>query len=131
MYLSTIVICEYEVRQRVTDLGLHNFIILPFNYDDAITGAVAFSEMHPARTARDDRAAVSADAKTMGQCVTAGISFFATGDDKCCARIDGVLNRGSMLPFPKPISTKLPYDSSWLNGGQHEIPISDATGNMD
>ncbi len=124
MHLSTIVICEFEVKQRITDLGLHNFIILPFNYDDAMAGAAAFSVMHPTRVKNDDRAAVSADAKILGQCITGGISFFATGDQKCCARIEGMRGQASGLLLPQPISTKLPYDGSWFNNGQHEIPIS-------
>lgn len=125
MHLSTIVVCEYEVKQRVTDLGLHNFMIVPFNYDDAIAAAAAFSIMHPARAAHDDRAAVSADAKIIGQCITSGIQFFATGDEKCCSRLERILASDHRLPLPRPISTKLPYDGSWFNNGQHELPVAD------
>lgn len=125
MHLSTIVICEYEVRQRITDLGLHNFLTRPFNFDDATAGALAFSAMHKNRAREDERTAVSADAKIMGQCIAAGIHFFITGDEKCCRRIESLLKQKGRVPFPTPISIKRPFDASWFNKGQHEIPFSE------
>lgn len=121
MHLSTIVVCEYEVKQRVTDLGMHNFIVMPFNIDEAIAGAAAFTAMHPLRAQGDDRAAVSADAKLMGQCINAGIQFFITGDDKCRKRIERICQSGSQLPFPQPICTCDPFDASWFNNGQYQL----------
>lgn len=123
MHLSTIVICEYEVRQRIADLGLHNFLIKPFNFDDAAAGALAFSRMHENRAGDDERTAVSADAKIIGQCITAGIHYFITGDEKCCRRIESLIRQGGRVPFPAPISIKRSFDTSWFNRGQHEIPF--------
>lgn len=125
MHLSTIVICEFEVKQRFTDLGAHNFIIMPFNVDEAVAGAAAFTTMHPLRIQGDDRAAVSADAKLMGQCINAGIEFFITGDDKCRRRIDRILESGPGLPFPRAICTRDSFDASWFNGGQWPLIETD------
>lgn len=86
MYLSTIVISEYEVKQRITDLGLTNFIVLPFNIDHARVTARVFDVMHAARQAGDERDAVKDDAKLLGQCVVAGITHFATDDAPCAER---------------------------------------------
>lgn len=36
LYLSSIVISEFQVKQAVTDLPLRNFIVLPFNIDQAM-----------------------------------------------------------------------------------------------
>ena len=36
LYLSTIVISEFTVKQAVTDPGLRNYFVLPFNIDHAI-----------------------------------------------------------------------------------------------
>ena len=36
MYLSTIVISEFQVRQSINDLPLRNFVVLPFNVDHAM-----------------------------------------------------------------------------------------------
>ena len=35
MYLSTIVILEFQVKQAINDLPLRNFVVLPFNVDYA------------------------------------------------------------------------------------------------
>ncbi len=36
MFLSTIVVSEFQVKQAITDLPLRNFIVLPFNVDHAM-----------------------------------------------------------------------------------------------
>jgi predicted nucleic acid-binding protein len=36
MYLSTIVISEFQVKQAINDLPLRNFVVLPFNIDHAM-----------------------------------------------------------------------------------------------
>jgi hypothetical protein len=36
MYLSTIVVSEFQVKQAIKDLPLRNFIVLPFNVDHAM-----------------------------------------------------------------------------------------------
>ena len=36
MFLSTVVISEYQVKQAINDLPLRNFIVLPFNVDHAM-----------------------------------------------------------------------------------------------
>ena len=36
IYLSSIVASEFHVKQPVSDLGLRNFIVLPFNIDHAL-----------------------------------------------------------------------------------------------
>lgn len=87
MHLSTIVVSEYEVRQPISDLGLENFIVLPFNIDDAIATARVFDVMHSARRSGDGRDAVKDDAKLLGQCVVAGITHLATDDEPCAKRI--------------------------------------------
>ncbi len=36
MFLSTVVISKYQVKQAINDLPLRNFIVLPFNVDHAM-----------------------------------------------------------------------------------------------
>lgn len=115
MHLSTIVISEYEVRQRVTDLGLANFIVQPFNIDEAIMTAQVFSVMHPARTADDERDAVKDDAKLLGQCVVGGITHFATDDVKCVQRIGAARKQGLIAGLPHPISLHESFFEGWFS----------------
>lgn len=117
MYLSTIAICEYEVRQRIADLGLENFLIRPFNIDDAIQSAPIFDKMHAARMQGDDRVSVKDDAKLVGQCVLAGASHFATSDTKCAERLSKLRNAGLFASLPLPINVREPFSTHWFNDG--------------
>jgi predicted nucleic acid-binding protein len=117
MHLSTIVISEYEVRQRINDLGLENFIVMPFNIDEAITTAKVFSVMHAARKARDERDAVKDDAKLLGQCVAGGITHFATDDATCAQRIVNVRAQGTIIGLPHAINLHDPFWEGWFSEG--------------
>lgn len=109
MHLSTIVISEYEFKQRVTDLGLGNFIVLPFNAEDAITMARVFSVMHAAREAGDECDSVNDDAKLLGQCVVGGITHFAIDDGPCAQRITKARAHGTIAGMPHTISLHEPF----------------------
>jgi len=118
MHLSTIVISEYEVRQRITDLGLANFIVLPFNIDDAIVTARVFDVMHAARQQfGDERDAVKDDAKLLGQCVAAGITHFTTDDGPCARRVATARSKGAIAGLPYAISLHEPFEAAWFSEG--------------
>lgn len=117
MYLSTITICEYEVRQRITDLGLANFLVLPFNIDDAIGSAKIFDRLFACKASDDDRVAVKDDAKLIGQCVLSGISHFLTSDTRCARRIRKLREAGAMAGLPMPIDIQEPFSQNWFNDG--------------
>lgn len=117
MHLSTIVISEYEVRQRIGDLGLANFIVQPFNIDDAITTARIFDVLHVARQAGDGRDAVKDDAKLLGQCVVGGITHFATDDEPCARRIAAARSKGTIAGLPHAISLHEPFWEGWFSEG--------------
>ncbi|MDZ7863361.1 hypothetical protein [Acidovorax sp.] len=117
MHLSTIVIAEYEVRQRITDLGLQNFIVQPFNIDHGIAAASLFMPFRQAHAAGYDRVAIKDDTKLLAQCELLGIGHYVTGDSKCCANIESLKKAlpGRALPFG--VSCDLPYDDAWFNAG--------------
>ena len=117
MHLSTIVISEYEVRQRIADLGLANFIVLPFNIDDAIATARVFGVMHAARQPGDGRDAVKDDAKLLGQCVVSGVTHFATDDEPCARRITAARGNGTINGLPHAISLHEPFWAGWFSDG--------------
>nr|WP_315592951.1 hypothetical protein [uncultured Cupriavidus sp.] len=117
MHLSTIVVSEYEVRQRIGDLGLGNFIVLPFNIDDAVTTAKIFSVMHAARQTTDGRDAVKDDAKLLGQCVVGGVTHFATDDGPCARRIAEARGNGTIVGLPHAICLHDPFWEGWFSQG--------------
>ena len=66
MYLSTIVISEFQVKQAINDLPLRNFVVLPFNVDHAMKCGLIIRSM--ARDPEDDRVRVKDDFKLLAQC---------------------------------------------------------------
>ncbi|KND59485.1 hypothetical protein BVER_03260 [Candidatus Burkholderia verschuerenii] len=124
MYLSTIVISEFEVKQRISSLGLSNFIVLPFNYEDALLTARLFNEMHGNRQESDARVAIKDDAKILGQCVFAGITHFATDDDKCVRRMKAVRAGGLATDLPHAIDLHEPFWEGWFTeNNQGNLPF--------
>lgn len=122
MYVSAIAVCEYEVRQRISDLGLHNFLFVPFNIDDAIGSAKVFDRMFASRASGDDRVAVKDDAKLVGQCVLSGVSHFLTSDTKCADRLSRMRDAGTVAGLPMPVDIRTGYSSHWFNpGNQHDF----------
>ena len=57
MYLSTIVISEFQVKQAINDLPLRNFVVLPFNVDHAMPCGLMIRQMP--RDSGDDRVLTS------------------------------------------------------------------------
>lgn len=117
MHLSTIVVSEFEVRQRVTDLGLNNFVVRPFNIDDGIVTSRVFSQMHAVRDESDSRVAVKDDAKLIGQCVSGGVSHFITDDAACARRLETMRSKGIMAGLPHAINLHNPFWEGWFTEG--------------
>lgn len=45
MYLSAIVISEFQVKQAINDLPMRNFVVLPFNVDHALRCGILVREL--------------------------------------------------------------------------------------
>ena len=78
IYLSTIVVSEFQVRQPIQDLELRNLVLLPFNIDHAVTCGQLIANQE--RDSGDDRVRVKDDFKLIAQCICEGISHLATED---------------------------------------------------
>jgi len=110
MHLSTVVISEFEVRQRVTDLGLNNFMILLFNMEHAIVTARVFDDMSESWQDGDSRVAVKDDAQLIGQCAAVGISHFIADDAVCARKLASLRSKGTFAGLPHPINL---HDGFW------------------
>lgn len=78
MFLSTIVVSEFHVKQPVTDLELRNFMVLPFNIEHGMACGVMMQGFE--RDSGDDRVRVKDDIKLIAQCVCEGITHLITED---------------------------------------------------
>ena len=84
MYLSAIVISEFQVKQAINDLPLRNFVVLPFNVDHAMKCGLMIRNM--ARDPDDDRVRVKDDFKLLAQCDCEGISHLISEDASTLAK---------------------------------------------
>lgn len=85
LYLSTIVVSEFSVKQSVMDLELRNFFVLPFNIDHGMKAGQLWNMI--SRDDGDSKAVVKDDLKLIAQCACEGsISHLLTGDDKTLAK---------------------------------------------
>lgn len=120
MYLSTIAISEFQVRQSINDLPLRNFIVLPFNVDHAMScGALIANQQ---RDEGDDRVRVKDDFKLIAQCVCEDITHLLSEDAGTLVKYLERSQPNRSLAT-RAILLKAGFDASWFNDGQHAIPI--------
>lgn len=115
MYLSTIAISEFEVKQRITDLPLRNLIVLPFNIEHAIQCGLLFSST--ARDSGDDRVGFKDDLKLIAQCDVEGVTHVLTEDVNTLKKYIQRIHSGVFKQLTA-IALNDGFDSAWFNGGQ-------------
>lgn len=118
IYLSSIVASEFHVKQPVSDLGLRNFIALPFNIDHALRCGDLMK--HLRRDTGDDRVAVKDDVKLIAQCSCDEISHLVTSDERTLAKYLGRFNELNLVST-KVILLNNGFDSSWFHNGQGQL----------
>lgn len=118
MYLSTIVISEFQVKQAINDLPLRNFVVLPFNADHAMRCGLIIRNM--ARDPEDDRVRVKDDFKLLAQCDCESISHLISEDASTLAKY---LNRAQTngLASTKAILLRDGFDTAWFENGQTRL----------
>lgn len=120
MYLSAIVISEFQVKQAITDLPLRSFVVLPFNVDHAMRCGILARQF--SRDDGDDRVRVKDDLKLIAQCDCEGISHLLCEDASTLAKY---LLRAQApgVPVTRCLLMKDGYDAAWFENGQK--PLAD------
>jgi hypothetical protein len=118
MYLSTIVISEFQVKQAINDLPLRNFVVLPFNVDHAMRCGLIIRQM--ARDPEDDRVRVKDDFKLLAQCDCEAISHLISEDASTLAKyLDRARDAG--LATTKVMLLRDGFDTAWFENGQSRL----------
>ena len=118
MYLSTIVISEFQVKQAINDLPLRNFVVLPFNVDHAMRCGLIIRSMD--RDPEDDRVRVKDDFKLLAQCDCEAISHLISEDASTLAKyLDRARNTG--LAPTKVVLLRDGFDAAWFENGQGRL----------
>ena len=118
MYLSTVVISEYQVKQAINDLPLRNFMVLPFNVDHAMACGLLVRAVP--RDAGDDRVRVKDDFKLIAQCQCDGLSHVLSED---ASTLTKYVNRFRELGQVETHSILLKdgFDTAWFENGQQRL----------
>lgn len=119
LYFSAIAASEFQVKQAVTDLPLRNFIVLPFNFDHAMTAGLLMRQLD--RESGDRRDVVKDDVKLIAQAVCESVSHVLTEDRHTLAKYVHRFNDAGQSTL-KTILLADGFDAAWFNGGQRGIP---------
>jgi len=95
LFLSTLVACEFSRKQPVEDLGLHNFLVLPFNLSEAVQAAKLSAALK--RDDGDDRTSVAIDVMLLAQADKNQIGAILTEDADTLAKYCDRLRRQGMI----------------------------------
>lgn len=118
MYLSTIVISEFQVKQAINDLPLRNFVVLPFNVDHAMRCGLIIRQM--ARDPEDDRVRVKDDFKLLAQCDCETIDHLISEDASTLAKyLDRARDTG--LASTRVVLLRDGFDAAWFENGQTRL----------
>jgi len=88
LYVSTIALAEYAVRDKMENLPMRYFRVLPFNIDHAQKAGdfagIVFSQRDQIPEEITQRVIIPNDTKMFAQAdVTKGITYYLTADKKC------------------------------------------------
>jgi hypothetical protein len=118
MYLSTIVISEFQVKQAINDLPLRNFVVLPFNVDHAMRCGLVVRQM--TRDPEDDRVRVKDDFKILAQCDCEAISHLISEDASTLAKYL-IRARDAGLATTQGVLLRDGFDAAWFENGQKRL----------
>jgi hypothetical protein len=120
MYLSTVVVSEFQVKQAINDLPLRNFVMLPFNVDHAMRCGLIIRQLP--RDKGDDRVRVKDDFKLLAQCDCESITHLISEDASTLAKyLDRARETG--LATTQVVLLRDGFDASWFENGQSRLPL--------
>lgn len=121
MYLSSIVVSEFQQMQSVVDLiNTGNYVQLPYNYEDAVKTADISYNLGGTDRRGDSNPKYKDDLKLMGQAEFNEIDFIITEDESTLARYCEKLSKAGMFK-PKIIIVSKGFDTSLFNNGQSTL----------
>jgi hypothetical protein len=118
MYLSTVVVSEFQVKQAINDLPLRNFVMLPFNVDHAMRCGLIIRQLP--REPGDDRVRVKDDFKLLAQCDCESISHLISED---ASTLTKYLRRARETGLARTEVVLLHdgFDEAWFENGQARL----------
>jgi predicted nucleic acid-binding protein len=122
IFLPTIVVSEFSVKQQIPRGILRSCVVLPFNWDDAIRAASL--DFNRERQADESRDALKDDVKILGQAAVRDAAYVITDDTKSFYRFGKRMEADGSATF---LTIKLEdgFDPAFFNGGQRELGLGE------
>lgn len=118
IYLSTIVVSEFCVKQEIDPQILRCWIVLPFNWDDAQrVAALDWKALRPPGVERD---ALKDDIKIIAQAARIDAEYVITDDSDSFYRYCETFRAAGKLAC-KAIKLEDRFDRAFFNGGQRNF----------
>ena len=118
IYLSTIVVSEFEIKQPIGPEILRHCLLLPFNYQDAKKAAsLNFDLFKPTASSRD---ALKDDVKLIAQACVKDVAFVITDDVETFYKYCVRLKEQGILSF-KAIKLQDGFDKAFFANGQRDF----------
>lgn len=95
MAISAIVVAEFCVKQELSTLPLDQFLLLPFNHEDAVVAAGLDFKAYQSPSV--SRQMLKDDFKIIGHAEARGFGYLITGDGSTMARYCGELHARGLL----------------------------------
>lgn len=122
MYLSTIVASEFQVGQPLATLPLHQFIVLPFNFDHAVmAGDLHRALTQMGRNWEGQRGALKDDIKLIAQAECGAIAYVLTADEQTLCKFARRLAEAGQIRV-RPVALSAGFDTAWFQDGQRSLP---------
>ena len=123
IYLPTIVVSEFYVKQEIPPEILRSCVLLPFNWDDALQAAAALDFSKAAR-GKDERVALKDDVKIIAQALVKDAAWIITDDTRTLHKFASQLKKAGNAKF-RPIKLDDGFDPSLLDAdGQQQLPFA-------
>jgi len=122
MYVSTLALAKFAIKQAITDLPLGALRVLPFNVDHAIEAGRLASILMPARDPRDERATVRTDLNLIAQALAERIPYVLTEDRRTLAKcVDRA--RAAGVSRCRAVVLADGFDLCWFKNGQTSLRL--------
>ena len=122
VFLPTIVVSEFCIRQEIPADILRSCVVLPFNWSDAIKAAeLGFTKY---RQPDDNRTALKDDVKIIAQVIVKDAAYAITDDSRTFYKYAQQLVQTGAAAF-HPIKLEDGFDPAFFNGGQREFSLAD------
>jgi len=128
IFLPTIAVSEFCVKQEIPAEILRSCVVLPFNWDDAMCAASL--DFKRGQREGESRDALKDDVKILGQAAVKEAAYVITDDAGSFYRFGKMMESEASAEF-RTIKLDDGFDAAFFNGGQRELGLGEDDQELD